>query len=155
VVDTLLKCPVYFPEYRRLQELIAPLRYITSQKEYKVVESGGKKAFDDFWIRTYSTKQLAVSAIRSYYNRVEQSNIFFTNYKQGWKTDQGMIYIVFGPPREVYRGPRTERWVYGDGSEFTFTRISTLFTDALYTLIRNRAYEEKWFTQIARIRNNK
>ena len=33
----------------------------------------------------------------------------FTSYKQGWKTDKGMIYIIFGAPDEVLKdGEREE-----------------------------------------------
>jgi hypothetical protein len=29
---------------------------------------------------------------------VEEANKQFSNFKEGWKTDPGMIYILFGPP---------------------------------------------------------
>ena len=37
-----------------------------------------------------------------YYRRVRFANEEFTQYKDGWKTDRGMIYILFGPPNQVF-----------------------------------------------------
>jgi hypothetical protein len=33
-----------------------------------------------------------------YYRRTAAANRLFSNYKAGWKTPRGMIYILFGPP---------------------------------------------------------
>ncbi|MGY8788607.1 MAG: GWxTD domain-containing protein, partial [Fidelibacterota bacterium] len=49
---------------------------------------------------------------------VYYSNANFKSYIPGWKTDMGMIYILFGPPDdlEIYNDPlsRTysQRWDY-------------------------------------------
>jgi hypothetical protein len=32
---------------------------------------------------------------------VRQANRLFTNYKEGWKTDTGMYYILYGRPSSV------------------------------------------------------
>ena len=38
-----------------------------------------------------------------YFRRVRYSNLMFTVFQDGWKTDRGLIYIIFGPPNEVIR----------------------------------------------------
>ena len=150
---TLLHCPSYYPEYKKLEELIDPLTYITTPTELKNLKGNmNKKAFEQFWLGTYGTKFRAKSAIKFYYNRLEQANILFTDYKQGWKTDRGIVYTIYGKPDEVYRSKRTEVWYYNDGIEFEFIRISTLFTSDMYVLKREKAYEKYWYQQVGRIR---
>jgi len=150
---TLLKCPAYYPEFKRLDELIGPLTYITTPTELKAIsDSQSKKIFENFWLNTYGTKFRAKNAIRVYYKQVEDANRLFTDYKQGWKTDRGMIYIIFGRPDQVFRNESTEVWKYNDGPEFEFIRISTLFTPTMYTLKRDRQYERLWYSQVGDLR---
>ncbi|MEQ8580985.1 MAG: GWxTD domain-containing protein [Marinoscillum sp.] len=150
---TLLKCPAYYPEFKRLDELIGPLTYITTPTELKAIsDSQSKKVFENFWINTYGTKFRAKNAIRVFYGQVENANRLFTDYKQGWKTDRGMIYIIFGRPDQVFRNESTEVWKYNDGPEFEFIRISTLFTPTMYTLKRDRQYERLWYSQVGDLR---
>ncbi len=150
---TLLKCPAYYPEFKRLDELIGPLTYITTPTELKAIsDSQSKKIFENFWLNTYGTKFRAKNAIRVFYKQVEDANRLFTDYKQGWKTDRGMIYIIFGRPDQVFRNESTEVWKYNDGPEFEFIRISTLFTPTMYTLKRDRQYERLWYSQVGDLR---
>ena len=148
-----MKCPNYYPEFKQIEELIDPLTYITTPTELSTMKgSMSKKAFENFWLNTYGTKFRAKSAIKFYYNMVEQANILFTDYKQGWKTDRGIVYIVYGLPDEVYRDQKSEVWTYKDGSQFEFIRISTLFTLDLYVLKRDRSYEKFWYQRVGNIR---
>ena len=56
--------------------------------------------------------------MNEYFSRVNYSNVNFKGYSKGWKTDMGMIYILFGPPDdlEVYDDPLSrvysQRWHY-------------------------------------------
>jgi GWxTD domain-containing protein len=43
--------------------------------------------------------------MEEYYRRIAFSLEAFTVIQEGWKTDRGMIYILFGPPDEIQRGP--------------------------------------------------
>ena len=38
-----------------------------------------------------------------YYRRVSYANENFDGWKDGWETDRGMIYILFGPPDQIER----------------------------------------------------
>src|SRR5690625_5315948 len=71
----------------------------------------------------------AKSVISLYYERVEQANKQFTSFKEGWKTDLGMIYILFGPPWYVDRYLNTMAWSY------SYDR-----TDPRYNYIFERPY---------------
>ncbi|MFY0598148.1 MAG: GWxTD domain-containing protein [Cyclobacteriaceae bacterium] len=151
---TVLKVPGYYPKSKRLDELVGPLQYITTDSEMKSLRSGidTKRVFEQFWINTYGGKFLAKQAIRSYYRKVEASNILFTDFKRGWKTDRGVLYIVFGKPQEVIKSKRGEIWKYGDDLEFEFIKISTLFAPSFYSLRRDIKYENIWYERVGKIR---
>ncbi len=149
-----LKTPTYYPKLRKVEELVGPVQYLSSAKEFaEIVNSDNPKFdFEQFWIRNAGGKEKAKTAISSFYNRVTWSNALFTNYKPGWKTDRGLIFLIYGKPDQVYRTNRKERWQYLDGQEFEFIRISTLFAPTLYTLIRKKEYRDRWIQRIGQIR---
>lgn len=151
---TMLRDAVYYPEFRKLNELIESMLYITNESEKKALINSKnlKRSFDAFWMNTYSTKFRAKNAIRNYYNLVTQSNFLFTDFKQGWKTDRGMLFIVFGVPDEVYRSGSKEEWFYDHGPSFEFTIISTFFAPKTYALRRNLNLEEAWYENISAVR---
>ena len=150
----LLKVPAYYPEMKRIEELVGAMRYITTDDEYQTLTSGQntKANFERFWINTYGSKFRAKGAIRSFFKQVEASNILFTDYKAGWKTDRGIIYIVFGKPEMVTRDVRSEVWKYSNGLTFEFIRISTLFAPSMYALKRDLKYEEVWYNRVGSMR---
>lgn len=150
---TLLSVPEYYPEFRRIEELVPPLTYITTETEIKTLKGKmGKSTFENFWVNTYGSRFRAKSAIKNFYDQVEKVNGLFTDYKQGWKTDRGVIYLIFGKPDQVFRSEREEVWKYISGVEFEFIRISTLFTPSMYTLKRDRSYEQTWYNRVGELR---
>ena len=99
--------------------------------------------------------QVAKSAIRTYYRKVAQANEIFTDYKPGWKTDRGILYVVYGTPKEVFRSNATETWVYDDELSFEFRILSNLFTPELYVLKRDQRYRESWISRVRVLRGGK
>ncbi|MBI3189037.1 MAG: GWxTD domain-containing protein, partial [Ignavibacteriales bacterium] len=62
--------------------------------------------FLEFWKRRDPTKETDVNEMMmEYYQRVEYSNKNFSHYQEGWKTDRGNVYIVFGEPNNIERHP--------------------------------------------------
>ena len=151
---TVLRIPPYFPEYRRLNELVASMLYLTSEAEEKALlkSKNLKKDFDSFWINNLNSKTRARSAIRKYYISVKHANTLFTDFRPGWKTDRGMMHIIYGKPDEVYRLNGLEEWYYDSGEAFEFNVISSFFAPRTYSLRRSKEYEEGWFQKIAKIR---
>src|SRR5690606_37096907 len=90
-----------YPEVTNTNLLIEALRYLTTAKEYDELMSADDKkaAVDDFWIKVSGSKERARFLIRMFYTRMQNANRFFPSYLEGWKTDRGMIYLVFGPPK--------------------------------------------------------
>lgn len=150
---TMLSVPTYFPEQKRLEELVDPITYIATDNEMSALRGGTnlKEVFEKFWINTYGTRLRAKSAIRLYYDGVEAANLLFTDYKPGWQTDRGMIYMIFGKPEQVTRTDNAEIWRY-DTTQFEFIRIPSLFTPSLYTLKRDIKHDKTWYLRVGTIR---
>ncbi|MFT4738622.1 MAG: GWxTD domain-containing protein [Cyclobacteriaceae bacterium] len=146
-----------FPKFATVDKLTESLQYISRDSESaKMFQSKDrKKALDDFWLSLYPLKRNAAEAIKLYFTNVTRANQYFTNYKPGWKTDPGMILIVFGTPMAVYREDWREVWRYDAGLEFEFRIISNLFAYQHYVLIRREAYASDWLSAVRTIRNNR
>lgn len=145
-----------FPNINTPEQAIIPLRYLTTQKEYDKLLSykNYKTAVDSFWLkRSSQQEERARNMIAKYYSRVEKANDLFTSYQEGWKTDRGMIFIIYGPPTEVYRNDKEEKWVYGNSSNpmsinFFFLVVENPFTDNAYSLNKSPLYKDSWYIAI-------
>jgi len=125
-----------FPEIKTPRELMEPLFYLATLAEYRDLrnESNRKLAVDNFWLKMGNSVEKSRELIRIYYNRVTYSNLYFTSNKEGWKTDQGMIFILFGPPSRIQMTGDGESWYYfvrrgGNIVEFRFKRVQDAFSD--------------------------
>jgi len=147
-----------YPQYSKVANLPGPLIYITTRQEYDRLESteGNKRAFDRIVLSIVMDTDRARTLMRNYFRRVELANRFFTSYKEGWKTDRGMIYIIFGIPQQVFKFESREVWTYKSDQfdiSFTFARSSSLFDPENYVLIREKKYEDTWYEVIDLWRN--
>ncbi|MBN1413928.1 MAG: GWxTD domain-containing protein [Bacteroidales bacterium] len=141
-----------YPRIRKVQQMIEPLAYLTSTVEYdKLKKSVNQKlAVDNFWLGlTKNDKDRARELIRVYYNRVYFANYYFTTFKPGWKTDRGMIYIIYGPPQAVAREPGVEKWIYYKNNfatslTFTFTYTPSSYALNNFILQRSESYDTYW-----------
>ena len=132
--------------------MVPPLRFITSKQEFEEISTSAnsKAAIEKFWLNCTGSQDRAKEIIRKYYNRVKDANLFFTSYLEGWKTDRGMIYLVFGAPNVIYRTERSETWIYGEESNalnslrFSFLKVNNPFSDNDFTLERSTLYQQKW-----------
>jgi GWxTD domain-containing protein len=140
-----------FPKINSPQELVYPLTYLMTTADYKqILEAENKKlAVDNFWINTAGSTGRARELIRIYYNRVFFANYFFTTNKPGWKTDKGMIYIVYGPPQNMQKSSGSETWIYymrGASStiNFTFLYKPDIYSIDNFVLSRSESQEWHW-----------
>lgn len=144
-----------YPSIEKIDQLIFPLRYITSKAEYQsILESDNQKtAIDKFWLARAGNEAKARKMIKEFYSRVEKSNRLFGSFNEGWKTDRGMIYLVYGPPTNTYRNNNFETWIYGfEGTQysitFNFTKVDNPFTNNDYTLNRSSMYKTSWYQAV-------
>lgn len=149
-----------YPRLSRIETLGDPLIYICTKQEYARLKEGkgDKKAFDRTILGITGNAQRAKEFMRNYYKRVEWANAYFTSYKEGWKTDRGMIYILFGLPDELYRFADREVWTYKNqflNATFEFVRSQTLFDPDNFVLIRDKKYQDTWYEKIDLWRNSR
>lgn len=152
---TLFRYHNNYPELVSPRNLLEPLRYITTKNEYDEMASAGdiKIAVDNFWLSTAGNELRARNLIQRYYGNVLNANEFFYSYQEGWKTDRGMVYIIFGSPKVVYRGSGLEEWIYGEPENrnalrFTFVQVINPFTFNDYLLLRSSTLKEPWYINV-------
>ena len=144
-----------YPLVTRLGDLVGPLTYLAAPGELDPLLEAEtadelRRAFDRFWGQELDDRRLASATVRAYYERVEEANRLFATYKDGWKTDQGMLYVLLGPPSYVEATIDGERWSYalggGTPSVFVFERTAgRIYEDAPFgvlTLERSRVYRD-------------
>jgi GWxTD domain-containing protein len=133
-----------YPRVATVADMIGPMAYLASSVEFNELanQTNMKLAVDNFWLESAGNVQTARELIRVYYNRVFFANYFFTSYKEGWKTDRGMMFIVYGPPNILTKNGDTEIWVYyrkksREPLQFTFSRHGSPYTQNDFMLERN------------------
>ena len=89
---------------------IQQLKYIASSSEMKKLKKAADeekvKEFEKFWKRYDPTPgTLANEHLEEYYRRINYANEVFSGFREGWRSDMGMIYIIFGAPDEIDRHP--------------------------------------------------
>lgn len=144
-----------FPSVVYPAQMADALRYLISKKEYDELKSATnlKKAVDEFWLARGGSEEKTRALIKRYYGRVQEANRLFTSYTEGWRTDRGMIFVIFGMPTTIYKSSNSESWIYGtQGSplsiNFFFTRVNNPFTTNDYTLSRTPIYEANWYRAV-------
>ena len=142
-----------FPKFTRPEKLVKPLIYMSTSQETRTINENtdAKQALDRYFLSvTGGNQTLSKKIIKTYYHRIEESNRLFTSYKEGWKTDKGMVYIILGPPNKVQRSRDREVWVYAQSQNFseiifTFNKKPNQFTDNYYELVRYPEYQAYWY----------
>ena len=141
-----------YPILQSADELARPLVYIMGNKEYREMMSikdkdSLKQAIDRFWLKNVGSTSDAKSVLRLYYERVEAANKKYGNFKEGWKTDRGMVYILFGTPLYETEYQQSVEWGYtynrSDPSlnfEFTRVRNKSKFFPFDYYVLRRRSF---------------
>ena len=158
--DFSIKSP-HYPSLRTPRELAAPLIYIMREEEHAELMAISdpkeqKYAVDRFWLSNIKNTAKARQVIELFYERVEEANKQFSNYKEGWKTDMGMMYVLFGPPWYVQRSLGEEKWAYSHNlydfeTNFIFVapRIKNKFYPfENYQLVRNQQYFSIQYQQV-------
>lgn len=144
-----------FPYINSPMQMLMPLRYLSSNAEFKELmdKENKKEAVDNFWIKITGNEKRAQQQVSIYYTRVQNSNKLFSAMGEGWMSDRGMIYIIFGPPEAVFRNADTETWVYGEASKslqvnFNFRKQENPLSDNDFLLDRSQIYSSSWTNAI-------
>ncbi len=159
---SILVRPNKYPELTSISEMIYPLRYISARKEFERLKTNSnlRSGLERFWLDCGESQERARELMAEFYDRVQTANMNFSSHKSGWKTDKGMIFIVFGTPTKITLDKASETWVYGDKDDlgsvnFIFNKIKTSFSDNHYELERNSIYKSEWAQKVSAWRNGR
>lgn len=143
-------------------DLLKPLRYITSNQEYERISKAPsvRQAVEKFWIDAAGDRERGRDAIRIYYGRVENANRHFTGEVEGWRTDRGLVHIIFGTPNSIYKTDLSETWIYGEENNlmslsFTFAKRNGSFSDNDMVLQRDPLLKGAWYRNVESWRNGR
>ena len=106
-----------------ISQAIQNMRYILDDDEWKKLSKAKsdeqERLFIEYWLSRDPTPETKENELMDeYFSRINYSNVNFKTYTDGWKSDMGMIYVLFGPPDdlEVYNDPLSrmyqQRWHY-------------------------------------------
>ncbi len=107
-----------------LDQDIDPLIYIASPNIVDQMKKGTfaerKEKFLQFWLtRAHGDSALAVAMRDEFYKRVDYANNRMRGgIEKGWRSDQGRVYIIYGPPDQVdnheqgFNSPAYQIWYY-------------------------------------------
>ena len=80
---------------------------------------------EQFWFRRDLDPRTAVNEFKEeHYRRIAYANDTYHSGIEGWRTDRGMIYILFGPPDGLEKHPEggtyQRKWEEGGGRTYTY-----------------------------------
>lgn len=104
---------VDFPvDLNKIDDAISQLQYIAKTSELDHIKDGKtdaekRKRFVEFWnSKDPSPSTRKNEVMIEYYKRIHYADKHYTTpYTDGWKTDMGMVYIIFGMPDNIERHP--------------------------------------------------
>ncbi len=110
---------------KNINQSISQLRYIATQSEMDYLLAPDKEQekilrFVEFWRKRDPTPHTERNeAYDEYFSRIEYANKNYKSYSEGWLTDMGMAYIIYGEPQTINRGRMNngnnyEIWSYGE-----------------------------------------
>jgi len=144
-----------FPKLANAKDLVEALRYITRSEEFEkmIRAENPKAAVDSFWLDRAGSFDRGKVLVKEFYGRVQRANNFFTTYKEGWKTDRGVVFLIYGEPDLVHKSAQTEQWIYEGNStksriSFSFTQGTHAFLKAEPALVRSSYYEDSWHRSV-------
>lgn len=116
-----------------LDLMIDQLIYIANDEQLSKVESARtseekQKKFIEFWKSKDPSPNTSKNELMiDYYKRIQMANERYSHYIDGWKTDMGMVFIIFGEPNTIERYPFQENtkpyevwYYYSANKEFIF-----------------------------------
>jgi GWxTD domain-containing protein len=151
--------PKDFPKYKKINNLINTMVYISTSGEMGsfLATEDKRVVFDNFWLNLGGNVENAQRMLKLYFQRVKEANQQFTNYKEGWKTDMGIIHIIFGTPDNIIENAENIKWEYFSSPNrpkvaFDFVKKSNIFTGYHYELQRSPLHKDAWYDTVKKWR---
>ncbi len=141
-----------YPIIKNNAQRVFTLRYLNAKKEfYNMIQDDPAHTIQEFWFFEGRTKERSQEMMNTYYSRAQRANELFSSYKEGWKTDRGMIFMIYGPPDQIYNEVDREVWEYGaeasyNGLRFEFLLTNTSLNSQEFILLRNNDFKSSWYS---------
>jgi GWxTD domain-containing protein len=115
-----------------IDKAISQSFYAAENNEFEYMKDAKTDAdkfsrFNEFWAKLDPSPGTDRNeAYDDYFNRIKYATEKFSHSGDGWKSDMGRVYIVFGPPYATersasdFRGRIYEKWSYTGGRSFIF-----------------------------------
>lgn len=131
---------------KNLDLAISQLIYLATSKELNYIKDAKtqeekERRFLKFWKDMDPSPATPKNELLiEYYNRIKIANERYSHYVDGWKTDMGMVYIIYGNPSNIDKHPfdsdskpyeiweyydLKKRFVFVDNSGFGDYRLTT------------------------------
>lgn len=141
-----------------LNLMIDEMIYIATTEEIDKIRDAPsselkEKYFFQFWkSKDPSPKSSKNELMNEYYRRIAVANERYSHYIDGWKTDMGMVYIIYGNPNSIDRHPNNDdvkpyevweyfninkRFIFVDESGFGDYKLASPIWDETGNRIRN------------------
>lgn len=93
-----------------IKEAVEQSRYVANRKQLAMMRDAKgeskREAFLEFWKSLDPTPETPRNELMDeYYMRVAYSNRQFETYQNGWESDRGMVYIIYGRPDDLESHP--------------------------------------------------
>lgn len=124
---------------QNISSIIEPMRYVMDNKAWQALKDADPeertKIFNAFWAARQpllTNKPDENPLLAEFFIRVQESNLRFRWASiEGWKSDRGRVFIIYGDPDNVQRQRSTrsnaiyETWTYAEiGRQFVFYDIN-------------------------------
>ncbi|RJP67956.1 MAG: GWxTD domain-containing protein [Ignavibacteriales bacterium] len=136
-------------------------KYLATQEDINTwkkihTEEGKKEYLNNFWLSKNKNSGIDDKGFQmEYFRRLEIANERYTTMqRQGWKSDKGRIYMIYGEPSEIQRYPNEpdmkpyEIWNYNmidNGVIFVFANLEGYGEYSLiHSTKRGELSDEKW-----------
>lgn len=148
-----------------LDDLFEKSKYISSKNEIekyeKLSNEGGKREYMfEFWKnRDINAETSENEFYRKYLENIQITNERYSRMgREGWKTDRGRVYLLYGEASEIERYPNQseakpyEIWHYNDlegGVYFIFADLTGFLDYVLLTSTkRGEIRDDNWYNRI-------
>lgn len=136
-----------------IDKAVEQMVYIASPDELSYIQNAETqddklKRFLEYWkAKDPSPNNEENEMFTEYYRRIKFANDNFASYREGWKSDRGMVFIILGAPNNVDRHPFeyyskpyevweyyaiNRRFVFVDETGFGDYRLTTPLTGDLF-----------------------
>lgn len=136
-----------------IDKAVEQMVYIATPEDLRYIEKAETqevklKRFLEYWKKMDpSPNNDENEMFAEYYSRVKYANDNFSSYREGWKSDRGMVFIILGPPNNIDRHPFeyyskpyevwdyysiNRRFVFVDETGFGDYRLTTPLTGDLF-----------------------